>query len=333
MPATRTSSAASRRSALNRPEAKRKRTDHRLIVGPPFHLEATVRILQRRPANRVDVWENGSYIRLLGLPQGLTLVRVFDGGRVDRPDLRYAILAGPHSLATHAAVRLTLSRVLGLDHGPGALQRLARIEPALLSTVCALRGMRAPQFADLFESFASVIPFQQLSLDAGIAILAKLVERFGEQLPYQERRYFAFPRAQTIASAHVLELQQCGLSAKKAETLQRIARAIYSGELSEHSLVQMDTVEALERLTSFPGVGPWTAGLVLLRGLGRRDVFPTGDRGAARALRELLDLREHDAIETVTARFGVDRGYLYSCCLGAKLLARGLISASPPPQR
>ena len=31
----------------------------------PFHLEATVRVLQRRPTNRVDVWEQERYLRVL----------------------------------------------------------------------------------------------------------------------------------------------------------------------------------------------------------------------------------------------------------------------------
>ena len=36
-----------------------------LATQAPFHLEATVRVLQRRPANRVDLWEGGRYLRVL----------------------------------------------------------------------------------------------------------------------------------------------------------------------------------------------------------------------------------------------------------------------------
>ncbi len=31
----------------------------------PFHLEATVRVLQRRSTNRVNRWEDGRYLRVL----------------------------------------------------------------------------------------------------------------------------------------------------------------------------------------------------------------------------------------------------------------------------
>src|SRR5581483_10040261 len=42
----------------------------RLSTRAPFHLEATVRVLQRRPTNPVDVWEDGRYLRVLPTPQG-----------------------------------------------------------------------------------------------------------------------------------------------------------------------------------------------------------------------------------------------------------------------
>lgn len=297
----------------------------RLAVRGPFHLEATVRVLQRRATNRVDVWEQESYTRLFELSHGLALVRVTNRGTIDDPRLHYTIVKGSRSLATHAAVRRQIARILGLDVDPALLQRLSTVDPRLRSTVQSLRGMRPPRFANLFEAFASVIPFQQLSLDAEISILGKLVDRFGEQLTFEDRRYFAFPSAAAIANAQVKLLQACGLSLKKAQTLHALARMIDSGELAEHSLAKMTTSEALEHLVALPGVGPWTAGLVLLRGLGRTDVFPSGDVGAARELRKLLRLEPSTQIGEITASFGNARGYLYFCCLGGSLLERGQI--------
>lgn len=43
----------------------------------------------------------------------------------------------------------------------------------------------------------------------------------------------------------------------------------------------MTTDEAPRRLAELPGIGPWSAGLVLLRGLGRTDVFPPAMRSRA----------------------------------------------------
>jgi DNA-3-methyladenine glycosylase II len=80
---------------------------------------------------------------------------------------------------------------------------------------------------------------------------------------------------------------------------------------------------------ALPGIGPWSASLVLLRGLGRLDLFPPGDVGATRTLRALLTLGEHAEVEQEVERFGAARGYVYFYALATSLLAKGLISPAP----
>jgi 3-methyladenine DNA glycosylase/8-oxoguanine DNA glycosylase len=300
----------------------------RLSTRAPFHLEATVRVLQRRPQNRVEVWEQDRYLRVLARADGLTLVEVENRGTIDDPDVRFSIRSG--DLPAHSELVKTLRSVLGLDVDPEPLQRLAESERALRPTALALRGMRPPRFAGWFEAFANVVPFQQLSLDAGLAIVGRLVQRFGKHLEHGERRFRAFPTAHAIAGARLAALQECGLSVRKAESLRYLARAIESGELREEKISGMSTDDALRTLIELPGIGPWSAGLVLLRGLGRLDVFPPGDVGAARRLGALMRLRSRASLDRVVERFGTSRGYLYFCGLGSSLLAQGLIHAAPP---
>jgi DNA-3-methyladenine glycosylase II len=299
----------------------------RLPTRGPFHLEATVRVLQRRPANRVDVWSDGRYRRVIDTGEGPLLAEVVDRGTVAAPDLR-CTLHGVHSAsARHTAAR-TLRRVLGLDLDPVVLRRVAEREPAMRATARELRGLRPPRFSGLFEAFASVVPYQQVSIDAGIAVLGRTIERFGEALVHEGERYYAFPTPAAIVRARPRTLRACGLSAQKTRTLQMLARAIDSGALDERELDRLSSEAAGARLVALRGVGPWTAGLVLLRGLGRLDVFPPGDVGAARSLRALLGTTSTKEIDATIERFGTLRGYLYFCALGGRLLTRGLIN--PP---
>jgi DNA-3-methyladenine glycosylase II len=119
------------------------------------------------------------------------------------------------------------------------------------------------------------------------------------------------------------------LSLRKSEALRRIARAIDSGELSEDALANLGTADGLAMLTDLPGIGPWSAGLVLLRGLRRLDVFPAGDVGAERGLRAVLRKAERAPLTRIVTRFGDYRGYLYFCALGGSLIRKGLIHAAP----
>jgi DNA-3-methyladenine glycosylase II len=129
-------------------------------------------------------------------------------------------------------------------------------------------------------------------------------------------------------------LRASGLSLRKAEALRQVAKAIESGEVTEEKLSGMSSSEALRYLMELEGIGPWSAGVVLLRGMGRLDVFPPGDVGVARGLSRLMRLQPGSSLDRIIQRFGDERGYLYFCSLGSALLAKGLIHAAPPaPQR
>ena len=216
-----------------------------LATRAPFHLEATVRVLQRRPTNLVDVWEPERYLRVLVTADGLALVEVVNHGTIDVPDVRFVIRRGNLSTATRATLEQTVRKMLGLDVDPEPLQVLAETERRLRATALALRGMRPPRFAELFEAFTSVVPFQQVSLDSGVAIVGRLVERFGESLEHDGRRFHAFPAAEVIAEARLGALRECGLSLRKAETLRQVASAMESGELTEEKLSRMGSKEAM----------------------------------------------------------------------------------------
>lgn len=296
-----------------------------LATGGPLHLEATVRVLQRRPTSPGNLWEQERYLRLQPRGESPTLLEVRNHGTIAAPDLRVLVRAGDPSADCRAELILTLRRLLGLDVDPRRLASVGRRVPALREITEALRGMRPPRFASLFEAFVNVIPFQQVSLDAGVSVVNRLSERFGARLDHEGHSHRASPTAEVIAGARLDALRRCGLSARKAEALRAIARAVASGALTERALEALDTAEALRALTALPGIGPWSANLVLLRGLGRLDAFPPGDVGATRGLQAVLKLDAPSELDAIVERLGPDRGYLYFCALGSSLLAKGLI--------
>jgi DNA-3-methyladenine glycosylase II len=301
-----------------------------LATRAPFHLEATVRVLQRRPTNPVDIWRGNRWERVFSSRGGLVLTAVENRGSIDSPDVRLMIEAGEPSPTTLTDLEHSVRKVLGLDLDPAPLAAAAERLRALRPTAVALRGMRPPRFVELFEIILSVVPFQQLSLDAGAAILGRLVERFGRKLVHDGRVYYAFPAPAAIASARLRSLLACGFSRSKAESLRRLAALVESGELNADAISQLPAPAATQLLTALPGIGPWSAALILLRGFGRLEVFPPGDSGATRGLNALLRLRAAGSLDRVVARFGPLRGYLYFCGLGSSLLARELISSAPP---
>lgn len=301
---------------------------------PPFHLEGTVRLLQRRPSNRVDGWDGHRYLRVLPTVAGLRLVMVENLGDVDAPDLRCSIAGGPVCSQTREAVSSMLTRMLGLDVDPAPFFAMAQSHTRLRQAAEALRGLRPPRFPTLFEAFANVIPFQQVSLAAGVAVVGRIVLRYGQHLNLNSGVYYAFPTPEDLVYADLGELRDLGLSRAKAGTLQGVARRIVSGELSEERLGALASELALQALTAVPGIGPWSAGLVLLRGLGRMDVFPSGDVGARRNLAHLLELDSSTPsadLQPHIDRMDSMKGFLYFYALAWRLMREGLITPVTDP--
>lgn len=286
-----------------------------------------MRVLQRRPSSH-ELWERNRYLRVFTTTGGLVLTAVENRGSIDAPDVRLSFLAGGPSVDTQRSLEQTARKMLGLAVNPAPLHAAAVRLRGLQSTALSLRGMRPPRFATLFDTFCNVVPFQQLSLDAGAAIVGRLVERFGEQVTHRDQTFVAFPTASAVAGARLSALLGCGLSRSKAESLRYLAKAVETGEVGEEAIAQLGTSDALRKLIELPGIGPWSAALVLLRGFGRLEVFPPGDSGAERGLNALLRLRKPESLARVVERFGEYRGYLYFCGLGASLLAKGLIHAA-----
>jgi DNA-3-methyladenine glycosylase II len=299
-----------------------------LAVRAPFNLQATVRLIQRRPSNEVDHWENRCYLRAFETANGVRLATVSNDGAIDAPALRLQIDGGPVSDVIAAELEATVRLMLGLNLEPAPTEWLSQQEPAFEPISTALRGFRAPRFPTLFETACRVLPFQQLSLDAGTAIVARFVRRFGASTIVDGREWHAFPSPTTIAETSVEAMRDVGVSRPKAAALRSLAERALAGELEIERFQSLPTDDALKQLVALPGVGPWTAAVILLRGMGRMDVFPTGDAGAARSLPAMLGLADRwtpaDACD-YAVRFGDRRGYLYFLGLGSHLKARGLL--------
>ena len=285
-----------------------------LEVAPPYSLSLTVQVLRRVRTNIVDQWAEGPYGRALQIGTEEYVLRV---RQLDETTLEVDADRSPE-----AALPL-VRRMLGLDVDVSQALRLTTADSRLASVVQQFRGLRPPRFASLFETLAMTIPFQQVSLEAGQRFVNRMVARFGKS----RGSLWLFPTAEAIASASIADLRAAGLSAAKATTLREAASRIIAGALSEAHIERLPSDEALRLLDHLPGIGPWTAGVILLRGFGRLDVFPHGDVAARRTLSHLLggtspidDAGEADLLE----RLGPYRGLVYFLGLA---LSRGMVSA------
>jgi len=291
---------------------------HQLLVEPPFRLDLTVSALRRSPTNVVDVYTaDGRYLRALDGRRRPVIVSVTQ----PRRDALSIAVHGTRADSVRAVA--CVRRMLGTDRDLSAFHRRARHIPWLAPLARRLRGLRPPRYPELFEACANAILFQQVSLHAASAIMRRLLHVVGTAVEHDGIPLVVFPTAERLLEATDATLRAAGLSAGKLATLRRAAEAVASGALTEPMLEELPSEAAAQLLQGIKGIGPWTAAVILLRGLGRIDVLPGNDSG----VRANLDRFAGKAVtaESVAEELGAQRGMAYFSLLLARLEARGEI--------
>ena len=123
-----------------------------------------------------------------------------------------------------------------------------------------------------FSVLVSSILGQQLSVKAAETIEARVVQALGPHHPG------------TLAKATVEDLREHGLSRSKASYVIGMAEAFVRGDIDPNVLATSDAETVITTLTSLKGIGPWTAEMFLIFGMGHPDVWSPGDLGLKNAV-------------------------------------------------
>ncbi|MFI5314818.1 MAG: DNA-3-methyladenine glycosylase family protein [Myxococcota bacterium] len=261
-----------------------ERAAHEFVFAPrgPFSLARTSARFVRLP-DPVNVIADGAFARLVPAGRELALVRVAQEGPVTRARLRVRIDGARGAAARPAAERL-LERVLGAHADLRPFQRAHASDPLLGPALRAHRGLRVAGSFDLFEALVNAVLTQQVNLQFAFSIRAELACAFGARARVDSREWLAFPTAERIARESEASLRAFRMTSAKAAAIHRLACACAEGALDESHLAALPDEHAIAELMRWRGVGRWTAEIVLLRGLGRLDIFPAGDLAVLKRL-------------------------------------------------
>lgn len=303
----------------------------RLPATAPFDGAALHGVLAARAAAGLERVGAGTYVRTLRLPGGpgtVTLDLAPGGGAApspgpwasshDAPGVDAAGVSGDAAaagggtgFAVTGTLRLTdpadhddavrrVRALLDLDADPRAVDDHLARDPALAPLVAARPGLRVLGTADPFELALRAVIGQQVSVAAARTVLGRIVLAHGEPVP----RELVPSGGDGPASAADLRLlpapgvvarlpdEALPMPRSRAATVRRLGSAVAAGEVDLRP--GADAAEVTAGLLALPGIGPWTAGYVAMRGLADRDAFPAGDlvlRRSAGALGLPSDLR------------------------------------------
>jgi DNA-3-methyladenine glycosylase II len=295
---------------------------------PPFRLDFTAWCLRRRPINTIDSWDGEAYSRVLAIDDRPVFVQVSQSRGLRSPRLH--VKAAGDRLPRNAQQKIAseLEKLLGLRVDMKRFYRFARTVPRLNALAQRFMGLKPPRFPSVFEAIVNGIACQQLSLHVGLTLLNRLTARSGLRFTTATHTRFAFPTASNLNELSMRTFRQLGFSINKALAVKSISSGTLNGTFDPEGLVGLENEHAVNRLLELRGVGRWTAEYVLLRGLGRTDLFPGDDVGARNNLKRWLDIKgplNYEAVNKAVAEWRPYSGLLYFHLLLDGLMESGVL--------
>jgi DNA-3-methyladenine glycosylase II len=281
---------------------------------PPFRLDLTAWALRRRSINTIDSWDGETYSRVLVFHDQPVFIQVTQSGAPISARLQVKTLSQHHSGGIKVLVTHALEKMLGLQVNMGAFYQFAKTDSHLDVLSQRFLGLKPPRFPSVFEGIVNGIACQQLSLHVGLLFLNRLTAKAGLPFDTSNTTRFSFPSAESMAHLSITSFRPLGFSTNKGIALKQLALDVSNGAFNPEILVNLDNEHAKTRLQELRGIGRWTAEYVLLRGLGRTDLFPGDDIGARNNLQRWLKLRgklDYADVNSTLAKWRPFAGLLY----------------------
>jgi 3-methyladenine DNA glycosylase/8-oxoguanine DNA glycosylase len=243
-----------------------------LPVQGPFDLMASARFLEGfAPAARADAAGRPGELRLAfpvapsWRPVGVLVKQPTPDGPV-----RAAVRGEPSDVdEAVTAVR----RILSLDVDGADFPGIGARDPVVGELQRRYPGLRPVAFHSPYEAACYAVIGHRIRMTQAATIKHQLAQRLGESVDVHGVLLPTFPSPSVLrAQPHVPMVSE-----QKSDRLKAIAEAAEAGRLDAAELRSLPMLDALARLKELPGIGDFSAELILLRGAGHPDGFPEAE--------------------------------------------------------
>ncbi len=207
------------------------------------------------------------------------------------------VIGDLYGAADPEVVRRQVARILSLDVDGRGFPGVGVRDPVVAALQRRYPGLRPVCFYSPYEAAAWAIIGHRVRVVQAAEVKARMAAELGPKVDVGDAVEHAFP-----GPSRLTDLKRFpGLTETKIERLKHLARAAGEGGLEADLLRSLPVDEAISRLRELPGIGPFSAELILLRGAGEPDQLPTNEPRLARAIRRAYGLEKTPDAEELRA--------------------------------
>ena len=191
-----------------------------------------------------------------------------------------------HGVGELNAIQGQVARVLSLDHDARGFAEVGQRNTVIGRLQRAAVGLRPPLFYSPYEAAVwSVLSARRPGWQMA-RVRAGLGEAHGAVFELAGERVAALPTPSQLLAVDAFP----GIDADRLARMQGVARAALDGGLDVVHLQALGPAEAMADVQRIRGIGPFYAGLIVIRGTGCTDVLPHGEPKLFDLAQELYDL-------------------------------------------
>lgn len=164
-------------------------------------------------------------------------------------------------------------------YGEKEINHLKARDPVLCQAIERIGMIKREVHTELFAVLVNSIVGQQISTKAQVTVWNRMKEGLLEVTP------------QKVGQCTKEELQSFGISFRKAEYIKTAAERVLNGSLDLQGLSEAEDEQVKQELTKLPGVGVWTAEMLMTFSMQRPDIVSYSDLAIQRGMRMLYHHR------------------------------------------
>jgi 3-methyladenine DNA glycosylase/8-oxoguanine DNA glycosylase len=264
-------------------------TELKLSYRPPFDWNGLIRFFSMRAVRGIESVTDDEYRRSFSVvtKKGVSAGVLSVTNSQERNCVVVKVAAPPVKLSS---VATRIRAMFDLSADPQVIGEHLGAESPLYRVSRKIPGIRIPGVWDPFEAAIRAVVGQQITVRAAVGLLERIVRMCGTRFEtgFDESIEILFPTPQEIYDA---DLDGLGMPGARKKTLKAIAVAWMDGSVPVTDYASPE--ELTSALLAIPGVGPWTAEYIALRGFGEPDAFPSSDIALRAAVGRLLGRDEY----------------------------------------
>lgn len=202
-------------------------------------------------------------------------------------------------------VRDQVARILSLDVDGRGFTTVGQRDPVIGHLQRRYPVLRPVLFYSPFEAAAWAVIGQRIRITQAARIKARMAEELGPTVTIHGETLHAFPGPTRLADLDTYP----GLPAVKLERLRALGHAAVTGLLDASRLRASPPAAARAQLKELPGVGDFSAELILLPGAGEPDYLPTAEPRLGNAVARAYGLDQPPSAADLAERASAWRPY------------------------